>query len=493
MDSCSVIYIMYKYSCHLVWSLLLLAMLFSCSDDDSFTVSPSNRLTFSLDTVSLDTVFSQVPTVTKTFWVYNKSGDGIRCSTIRLEKGNQTGFRVNVDGSYLGASEGFLVNDIEVRHSDSIRVFVELTSPANNRVDPTLLEDNLVFTLESGVEQRVNLNAWTWDARRISNMVIDRDSTIVADTPVIIYGGITVKEGAVLTIGAGTTLYFHENAGIEVYGSLNVAGEVDRNVVLRGDRIDNMFDYLPYDRVSGQWRGIHFHESSYENTINYADIHSTYNGIVCDSSDVSKLKLSLYNSVVHNCQGNGLLSTHAVVDVVNCQITNTLNDCVALYGGVARVMQCTLAQFYPYDAERAAALRFANFREDKLYPLYDFTCVNSIVTGYADDVIMGEADSTVNYNYAFDHCILRTPAISDTVRIHDVVWESPEDTVGCGMKHFKKIDIDNLSYDFRLDSVSTAIGKASVIETLPFDRLGVRRDEEPDLGCYEYVKEPEKQ
>lgn len=107
MDSCSVIYIMYKYSCHLVWSLLLLAMLFSCSDDDSFTVSPSNRLTFSLDTVSLDTVFSQVPTVTKTFWVYNKSGDGIRCSTIRLEKGNQTGFRVNVDGSYLGASEGF--------------------------------------------------------------------------------------------------------------------------------------------------------------------------------------------------------------------------------------------------------------------------------------------------------------------------------------------------------------------------------------------------
>ena len=131
-------------------TLLGTALLFSCTDDDDFSASAALRLTFSQDSVAFDTVFSQVPTATKTFWVYNRSGHGIRCSNIRLENGNQTGFRVNVDGSYLGASEGFLVNDIEMRNKDSIRMFVELTSPVNNRVEPTMLEDNLVFHLESG-------------------------------------------------------------------------------------------------------------------------------------------------------------------------------------------------------------------------------------------------------------------------------------------------------------------------------------------------------
>ena len=319
--------------------------------------------------------------------------------------------------------------------------------------------------------------------------MVSTDSTLHTTRPVIVYGGITVAEGATLTIGPGTTLYFHEDAGIDVHGRLIVVGTAESNVVMRGDRLDRMFDYLPYDGVSGQWRGIHFYESSYENEVNFADIHSTYDAIVCDSSDVARLKLNLYNSVVHNCQGYGLLSTHCVVDVVNCQLTNTLRDCLAIYGGVARVMQCTIAQFYAFDASIGAALRFANFRDEHVYPLYDFTCINSLVTGRFDDVVMGEADSTATYKFAFDHCMLRTPAIDDTVNVRDVIWELPEDTVGCGAKHFKKIDHDMLRYDFRLDSLSTAIGKARVIEALPLDRRGVPRDSLPDIGCYEYVKE----
>ena len=53
-------------------------LLCACNDDDSFTTSPNNLLTFSIDTVRLDTVFSRIPTSTRTFWVYNKSGDGVR-------------------------------------------------------------------------------------------------------------------------------------------------------------------------------------------------------------------------------------------------------------------------------------------------------------------------------------------------------------------------------------------------------------------------------
>jgi hypothetical protein len=70
----------------------------SLFDNDSFTTSTSNELSFSTDTVKMDTVFSNVPTATRSFWVYNHSGEGLRCSSVRLEQGATTGFRVNVDG-----------------------------------------------------------------------------------------------------------------------------------------------------------------------------------------------------------------------------------------------------------------------------------------------------------------------------------------------------------------------------------------------------------
>ena len=99
-----------KYRNLIFTALAALLLLAACSDDDSFTTSTSRLLTFSTDTVRLDTVFSNVPSPRRDMWVYNRSGEGIRLSDIRLEKGNQTGFRVNVDGTYLGASQGYHTN-----------------------------------------------------------------------------------------------------------------------------------------------------------------------------------------------------------------------------------------------------------------------------------------------------------------------------------------------------------------------------------------------
>ena len=127
-----------------------LCLFVSCTDDDSFSLSKSDILTFSTDTISMDTIFSTVPTSTRTFWVYNKAGDGIRCTKVRLARGNQTGFRINVDGEYLSPTSGYQISDVEIRKNDSIRVFVELTSPENGKQEPQLLEDELVFLLESG-------------------------------------------------------------------------------------------------------------------------------------------------------------------------------------------------------------------------------------------------------------------------------------------------------------------------------------------------------
>ena len=478
----------------------------ACMDDDDFSTSKSDLLSFSTDTVRLDTTFSNVPTPTKTMWVYNRTGKSIRCSNVRLEGGNQEGFRVNVDGTYLGQTSGYQTRDVEVRKGDSIRVFVELTSSMQQEDEPQLVQDNLVFTLESGVQQKINLRAVSWDAISYTNLEVKRGETLTLGDPVVIknedgtereyhkpiviYGGIKVDSMATLNIKEGATLYFHENAGIQVYGKLLAEGTAEKPVTLRGDRIDHMFDYLPYDRTPGQWQGIRFHTASYENQINYTDLHSAFNGIVCDSSDVSRLKLSLYNSIVHNCQGYGLIETNCVLDIFNTQITNTLNDCAVFFGGGVMLRHCTLAQFYPFDSNRGVALRFANVRNGRLYPLYQFDVYNTIVTGYADDEVMTDFDDKAEATYTLDHCLLRTviPDTIDTTRIKNVIWEDPKDTVNGGEKNFKDINADKQYYDFHLRKGSKAIDAGAVLphDYSHADREGVLRDDKPDMGCYEY-------
>lgn len=474
-----------------LWAATLVLVFVSCADDDSFSSSQAYSLTFGTDTVKMDTVFSRMPSSTRTFWVYNRSGENLRCNRVYLERGNQSGFRVNVDGMYLSESAGYQVQDIEIRKGDSIRVFVELTSPTSHKSTPTLISDNLVFSLESSLEQKVNLNAYTWDALLLRNLEVKKDTVISSDVPIIVLGGIKVDSSATLTVKDGTTLYFDPTAGIDVYGRLVSEGTAEKNNVFRGNRLDHMFDYLPYDRVPAQWKGIHFHSSSYDNYINYSDIHSTHDGIVCDSSSLDNLKLRLYNSIVHNCQGYGLFAKSSVVDIWNSQITNTLKDVVAIYGGATMFRHCTIAQFYLFDSNRGVALRFNNKLENYTYPLHQFEMYNSIVTGYAEDEIMGEAgDTTASFNYYFDHDLLRTEVSKDSANTkiyNSVLWENPRDTAIAGEKNFKTIDADKQYYDFRLSSKSKAVDAGTVLPNgySTTDRLGIRRDDKPDLGAYE--------
>ena len=436
--------------------LCIVVALVACTDDDNFSSASGLRLTFSTDTVKMDTVFSKTPSATYTFWVHNDNDEGIRLQSVRLNKKNQTGFRVNVDGSYLDNAFGSQVNDLEVRRNDSILVFVELTSTETAQVEPKLVEDDLVFTLESGVEQKVNLRAWSWDAQKMYDVVIEGEQTIESATPIIIYGGITVPEGTRLNL-LNTTLYFHDGAGIECYGDLII-----QNCVLRGDRLDRMFDYLPYDRVSGQWKGIHLYESSLTARLSDTEIRNAQNALVLDSAaiDEETVRLGMGNCIIHNAEGYGLKAVNSNIYIANCQFTNTLDDCVLIVGGIADINYCTMAQFYPFSADRGAALRFVNYEGDNDIPLLKLHCNGIILTGYESDVLMGGVRDTIAaFEYQFVNSLLRTPKVEtkDSVRFVNVRWETPKDSIQ-GKQHFKVIDEDNLIYDFHLDSLSTAQG-----------------------------------
>ncbi|MCR4583661.1 MAG: right-handed parallel beta-helix repeat-containing protein [Prevotella sp.] len=435
---------------------VMLLCLVGCADDESFTTSGGKHLTFPADTLEMDTVFSRVPSSTYTFWVHNDNDEGLRLTKVRLSRGNQTGFRVNVDGLYLDNTLGSQVNDLEVRSGDSLLVFVELTAPETSQRDPKLVEDDLVFTLESGTEQRVNLRAWAWDAQHLYDPVISRDTVITTDAPIIIYGTLTVAEGVTLTL-KGSTLYLHDQAGIDVKGTLRAEG-----CLLRGDRLDHMFDYLPYDRVSGQWRGITFSGTSTGNVLTDTELRNACDAIVCDSASLDSLhpRLTMTRCIVHNSKGVGVKATNSFISLDHCQLSNTLGDCLNIVGGICDIHCCTLAQFYPFTAPRGAAINFSNYLDETDIPLLRLWCDSTIITGYDEDVLLGSIRDTVAaFNFHFDRSLLRTPKVEtdDSVRFSRVIWESPTDSIE-GKKHFRLVDEENLNYDFHLDSLSTAWG-----------------------------------
>ena len=412
-------------------------LLSACTDDDSFSTSQSNVLTFSVDTVKMDTLFSTVPSSTYGFTVRNLSVDGIRIQSVRLERGGQSGFRVNVDGTYVDP----VANGLEVRKGDSLFVFVEATTRMNGQDDPQLVEDNLIFTLESGVVQKLNLRTWSWDAEKLTSLHIQRDTTIESSRPVIVYDRIVVDSGAVLTL-RNTAFYFHDGAQLFVRGTL-----LADDCLFRGDRLDHMFSYLPYDRISGQWYGIHIENPSRGNLLTGCEIRNATTAIFADSTEIE-----MQDCVVHNCSDYGINGYNADIMLDYCQVTNCGADCLLADGGIVTVNHSTIAQFYPFSAQRGAALNFTTGQRGIL-----LDCRNTLVTGYKDDVVMGEqTDTTLVYDFMFENCLLRTDSVTSSEHVKDVIWETPKDSVE-GKKHFRLIDEKNFIYDFRLDSISPAL------------------------------------
>ena len=192
-------------------------------------------------------------------------------------------------------------------------------------------------------------------------------------------------------------------------------------------------------------------------------------------------------SSIHNCKGYGLKLQDVRARLMNCVFSNTWHNCVYVSGGDVSMNHCTIAQFYPFDAGRGAALYFKT-------PLQQLVCRNSLVTGYGDDMLGGElaqsGNTTGEEAFLFEDCILRTPEVTTVAKdkFVRVLFENATDTTQAGKKHFLTIDTNLFRYDFSLSQSSKAIDAAHAATSLPTDRNGRERDDKPDVGAYEYVK-----
>lgn len=469
----------------------------SCSDNDSFTTSPSALLTFSADTLRLDTVISGSLSATRHIVVRNRGSKGVRIASVGIVGNGASQYQVVADGIAVSPYAPAAAFPIEVRSHDSISAYVRLLPSKASDPRPRPVSASLVFTLQSGQAQAVALDGWAQDVVELMDSVVASDTTLSPSAgPFHIARGLTVAAGATLTLLPGVELLFAPGAGLRVEGTLLARGSLEAPVVFRGDRLDYMFPLQPYDRIPGQWGGVTFASTSYGNALDFCNIHSGSYGLRCDSSDISVEKLRLENSVVHNMKGDCLTLVASRVFVGNCQLTNALGNCVTLRGGDAQFVHCTIGNFYPFEGNRGRALYLYNSLNGRRLPLVRALFENSIVSGWSDDELYAVFldDNSTAHDYLFRSCLLTTPeptSADDLARFPSCVFENTADTLW-GSRNFRKFDYDTLVFDFRLDSLSRARSSADAAisrQYYPLDRRGIARPAAPSAGCYQYESE----
>jgi hypothetical protein len=459
----------------LVLFLILVVLTFSsCRKKDTVDSNPSLKLTFSSDTVFFDTVFTTVGSVTQRLMVYNNNKNKVVVSSIRLGGGGTSVFALNIDGT-----PATTVSDVEIPGNDSIFIFVRVTVNPNNHNIPLIVSDSILFTTNGNL-QKVNLVAWGQDAFFYRDKRLTGNVTWDSIKPRVIYGYLRVDTAASLTILAGTKLYFHKAAYLAVshLSSIHIQGNSAHPVRFLGDRLDPFYRDLP-----GQWDGIYLDKGSHDNEINYAIISNANFGISVDSvlSPSPPAMLKLDNTIIRNMLGNDLYAYASSVVSTNCVLGNCGSAALALdFGGSYDFRQLTIGNYWSSSVRFDSALSVSNYTYDnegkKRYnPLTNAYFGNVIVYGLMEDELSLRKDPATDFNFRFDHCLIKTRKNTGDPLLFNacIVNQDP-----------KFIDVQK--YDYRIDSISPAIGKGADMN-VPFDIAGNSRLSRIDIGAYQYV------
>ncbi|MDR1381576.1 MAG: hypothetical protein LBJ47_08875 [Tannerella sp.] len=500
-----------------VWAAgLIIAMMAGCSDMDNYSVSPNHRLSFSTDTLSFDTVFTTVGSMTRYFMIYNRNGEALNIERIALANGRESNFRINVDGR-----RGDLFSNIPVWKNDSLYVMVEVTVDPNGENTPFVIYDSIVF-VTNGAVQSVKLEAYGQNAHIMrGGTTFAGDATLTAERPFLVYDSVMIPEGVTVSIEPGVAFYMHGKARWLVDGTLKVNGTRDRPVTFRGDRLNHYSVSISYDNVPAQWDGLFFRASSFDNELHYASIRNGISGLVFEPSETGRKKMTVSNSQIKNMDGNALWSVNCHIEASNTEFGNAGRYLVMLAGGKYQFSHCTMANYMPGNFISNLSSRFEKCLtlsdhvpggeegDGQTFPLQQARFDNCIIDGNMQDDLSTEYGGEIRFltgedyvgghdeafNYRFNHCAVKTKR-TDNGRFVEVLFaESPKYMKSSGINRDGKYDY---VFDFRPDDESSVIGKAdrAVAELYPVDRLGVNRltgEHGPSIGAYEYVpREKEK-
>jgi len=393
--------------------ILFLIIVFSssCKKD---ALNTDGALTFSVDTVIFDTVFTTIGSATRQFKIYNPSKDEVNISSIMLAGGQQSKYRINVDGV-----SGIAFSNIAIPGKDSLFVFVDVTLDPNNLAQPAIATDSVLFNTNGNI-QDVDLVAFGWDADFTYPNVFDNpigpyrfldcDVTWTNLEPHVIYGWAVVPEGCTLTIEEGTRVYSHKGSGIIVDegGTLIVNGTPQNQVVFASDRLDDF-----YEDQAGEWNSIWLYAGSVNNQIHGAIIKNGNIGVRVDSLAAnSNPNLIMTNTIIENMAGISLLSIEATIKAYNCVFGNAGQYSAALTrGGNYDFYHCTFGNYWVNGNRQTPALLLNNQIEvDNVVYTYDLNQAyfgNCIV--YGNNLTELGLDENVSsaFSFEFENCVMK--------------------------------------------------------------------------------------
>ncbi len=458
--------------------VILFVFLYSCEKDD-IGIDTNGNFILSTDTLSFDTIITTYRTPTQNFRIINKSATPIEIKSIRLAGGEDSHFRLNVDGIPCKS-----ITDIEVLSLDSIFIFVEATFPEFNIDSVCYRLDSVIVETNTGI-QSVKLLSWSQDVTFLKSEWLSTQ-TWNSKKPYLIFDSIMVDEGQTLTIEKGCKVFFHNDAKMYVLGNIIVNGTKEEPVVFMNDRFDENAAGDSYEDIPGQWYGIYVLPSELKSTFNYAEVKNSILGIWTGSlGDPILPSVKIENSIIKNHSFSGLISFGANIECSNTIFSNSRSCILLFYKGNYNFNQITISNNfnYQYPRQGSSVLIQDYYTDDYKGEFEKVFFGNSIIYGdYADELTVRKFNSTdPRINCSLDHCLikLKNPdSLLYRINYSDLIIED--------LVRFDTV------YNYFPDSLSSFIDKGSldISQQFPMDYFGNSRlsDGKPDLGAVEFIK-----
>ena len=443
----------------------IIASSLSCSlTSEEISTDPIAKLRFSTDTIFFDTIFSEIPSISKRLRVFNDHNQAISIASIALKDMN-TPYTVTVNGI-----EGVSFINTKILANDSILLLVKANITDRGDDSPYVVEDQLQF-LTNGNNQEVSIFSWGQDANYLKDSVLACNTTWTTGKPYVIFDHVLVDSLCTLTIEPGTRIFSHVGSNIYVKGSIKVNGTADERVLFMNDRFDGSYASYP-----GQWGGIIFLEGSKANEIQYTDIRNAEIGVwlgTPDDDDIADLVIE--NSIIENMSQYGLLAFTSDLEMTNCLLDNAGEIVFAGFaGGNYQLKHNTIANyafgFFKKQPGFVVSDQVQLSDGSTIQAPVNLTLQNNIIWGSSADEVTLLNDADEAFVLSMSNNLLKST-----------------NDVFIGFDNILNLDplfIDPEAYNYQLDSLSPAINTGANLGVI-LDLLGNTRTAIPDIGAYE--------
>ncbi|MFB6257975.1 MAG: right-handed parallel beta-helix repeat-containing protein [Flavobacteriales bacterium] len=455
--------------------LPLLAILFTDCQKDRFLAGKKGDFRISKDTVLFDTVFTTVNTVTKEFKIFNERSQALKIENITLAGGENSQYRINVDGQAGDHHE-----DVRIPGNDSIHVFVEA------RIDPTGSNNAMIVTdsviVQSGDHRgKVNLAAWGQDAYFHKNVIYSCSGGPIVwsnDKPHVIYGTAAIDTNCTLEIEQGTQIHLHGNSRLVVLnnGKLDVQGTKAQKVVFQGDRLEPIYDDEP-----GQWERIWL-IGNQGSRIEHAIIKNSVIGLQVDTVGTSGTpSVTILNTIIKDASSTGLLAQAGAHVVAQNSLFRDCGKFTAALtsGGRYEMTHCTFANYWEHGDRNDPSFVMSNYYEaadgqivKRSIEQTNFT--NCIFYGSRDEEFVVDTKSGPTLDYLFEYSLVKSKNAPSGSHYNQIFHNQDPG--------FKSTNGDK---DYRLGAGAFPIDEGKTGTGVSEDLNENARDAQPDLGAYE--------